>query len=213
MRTDDLIEALARHAGPVRPRRLGRTLALALAVATPVAVAMMLLQMGLNPQLRAYLGMPMWWVKFGFGLVLALIAVVLARRLARPGVRAGAARLAPVAPVLLLWLLAIIALATAEPGERSALAFGNSWRTCPLNIAVLSVPILIGALIALRTMAPTQLVAAGATAGLLAGGVGTAVYALHCPEVAAPFLALWYVLGALMPVAIGALVGPRVLRW
>jgi len=213
MRTDELIDALARQVEPVQPRRGGRALALALAVTLPVALATMLLLMGLNPQLREYLGMPMWWVKFGFGLVLALIAVVLARRLARPGVRAGAARLAPLAPILLLWLLAVVALATAAPAERSALIFGSSWRACPLNIALLSVPILIGALIALRTMAPTQLVAAGATAGLLAGGVGTAVYALHCPEVAAPFLALWYVLGALLPVAIGALVGPRVLRW
>jgi hypothetical protein len=213
MRTDELIDALARHAEPVRPSRGGRALALALAVGVPLALGLMVLLMGFNPQLRAYLGMPMWWVKFGFGLVLALIAVLLALRLSRPGVRAGAARLAPIAPILFLWLLAIAALVTAAPGERSVLLFGSSWRVCPLNITVLSVPILVGALIALRTMAPTQLVAAGATAGLLAGGVGTAVYALHCPEVAAPFLAIWYVLGALLPVAIGALVGPRVLRW
>jgi hypothetical protein len=145
--------------------------------------------------------------------VLALVAVVLALRLSRPGVRAGTARLAPLAPILVLWVLAIIALAAAPAAERSALIFGSSWRVCPLNITVLSLPVLVGALIALRTMAPTQLVAAGAATGLLAGGVGTAVYALHCPEVDAPFLAIWYVLGALLPVAIGALVGPRVLRW
>jgi hypothetical protein len=213
MRTDDLIEALARNAGPVQPRSLGRALALMLAIALPVAVAMMALLMGLNPQLRAYLAMPMWWVKFGFGLVLALIAVRLALRLSRPGRRAGAARFAPLAPVLFLWLLAIVALATAAPGERAALLLGSSWRLCPFNIALLSLPVLVGALIALRTMAPTRLAAAGATAGLLAGGVGTAVYALHCPEVAAPFLAVWYLLGALLPVVIGALLGPRVLRW
>lgn len=213
MRTDDLIDALSRHAEPVRPSRGGRALGLMLAIAVPVALAMMALLMGFNPQLRAYLGMPMWWVKFGFGLVLALIAVVLALRLSRPGVRAGAARLAPIAPIVLLWLLAIAALASAGPGERNVLVFGSSWRLCPLNITVLALPVLVGALIALRTMAPTQLVAAGATAGLLAGGVGTAVYALHCPEVAAPFLAIWYVLGALLPVAIGAMVGPRALRW
>ena len=29
----------------------------------------------------------------------------------------------------------------------------------------------------------------------------------------APFLAVWYVLGMLVPTALGALVGPRVLRW
>lgn len=213
MRTDDLIDALARQVEPVQPRRGGRELALALALGVPLTLLAMVLLMGLNPQLREYLGMPMFWVKAGFGVVMALIAVVLALRLSRPGVRAGAARLAPLAPILVLWVLAIIALSVAPATERGALIFGTSWRACTLNITVLSLPVLVGALIALRTMAPTQLVAAGAAAGLLAGGAGTAVYALHCPELAAPFLAVWYVLGALIPVAIGALVGPRVLRW
>lgn len=213
MRTDHLIDALARQVEPVQPRRGGRELVLALALGVPLALLAMVVLMGLNPQLREYLGMPMFWIKAGFGLVLALIAVVLALRLSRPGVRAGAARLAPLAPILALWVLAIIALAVAPAAERSVLIFGSSWRECPLNITVLSLPVLVGGLIALRTMAPTQLAAAGAAAGLLAGGVGTAVYALHCPELAAPFLAIWYVLGALIPVAIGALVGPRVLRW
>jgi hypothetical protein len=39
------------------------------------------------------------------------------------------------------------------------------------------------------------------------------VYALHCPELAAPFLAIWYLLGMLIPTAIGAWLGPRPLRW
>jgi hypothetical protein len=29
----------------------------------------------------------------------------------------------------------------------------------------------------------------------------------------APFIGFWYVLGMLIPTAIGALIGPRVLRW
>jgi len=213
MKTEDLISTLARNVEPVQPQRGGRAIAIAIAIATPVALALMVLLLGMNPQLREYLGMPMFWVKFGFGLVLALIALALALRLSRPGVRAGAVKLAPLAPVLVLWLLAIVALLTAAPGERSVMIFGSSWKECPVNITVLSLPVLVGALVALRTMAPTQLVAAGAAAGLLAGGVGTTVYALHCPELAAPFLAIWYVLGALVPVAVGAVVGPRVLRW
>jgi len=47
----------------------------------------------------------------------------------------------------------------------------------------------------------------------LAGSIAALVYALHCPELAAPFIAVWYVLGILVPVAIGALIGPNVLRW
>jgi hypothetical protein len=29
----------------------------------------------------------------------------------------------------------------------------------------------------------------------------------------APFLAFWYLLGMLIPTAVGALIGPHVLRW
>ncbi len=53
----------------------------------------------------------------------------------------------------------------------------------------------------------------GAAAGLLAGSLGALVYCLHCPELAAPFLGTWYLLGMLIPALIGSLLGPRLLRW
>lgn len=53
---------------------------------------------------------------------------------------------------------------------------------------------------------------AGAASGLLAGAIATLVYCLHCPEMTAPFLAIWYVLGMASPTAPGALLGPRVRR-
>jgi hypothetical protein len=39
------------------------------------------------------------------------------------------------------------------------------------------------------------------------------VYTLHCPEMTAPFLGIWYVLGMLIPTAVGAELGPSLLRW
>jgi hypothetical protein len=48
---------------------------------------------------------------------------------------------------------------------------------------------------------------------LLAGATGALVYTLHCPELAAPFLAVWYLLGMLVPAAVGLLLGSRLLRW
>jgi hypothetical protein len=66
---------------------------------------------------------------------------------------------------------------------------------------------------ALKGAAPTRLAWSGAGAGLLAGALGTLVYALHCPEMAAPFLAVWYLLGMAIPTAVGAALGPRLLRW
>ncbi|WP_436295950.1 MULTISPECIES: NrsF family protein [unclassified Variovorax] len=47
----------------------------------------------------------------------------------------------------------------------------------------------------------------------MAGGAGAAVYALHCPELAASFLAIWYVAGMTLPVLAGAAIGHRLLRW
>ncbi len=109
-----------------------------------------------------------------------------------------------------MWGLAAVVLLAAAPGERMPLTMGSSWNTCPFNIALLSLPALVLLLAAMRSLAPTRLRWAGAATGLLAGALGTLVYVLHCPELEAPFLAVWYVLGMLIPVAVGALVGPRV---
>jgi hypothetical protein len=65
----------------------------------------------------------------------------------------------------------------------------------------------------MRGLAPTRLRLAGAGVGLLAGAAGAFVYAFHCPELAAPFLGMWYLLGMAIPTALGALLGPRALRW
>jgi len=53
----------------------------------------------------------------------------------------------------------------------------------------------------------------GLCAGLLAGAAGAVVYALHCPELDAPFLFVWNSLGMLLPAALGAGLGPKLLRW
>lgn len=42
---------------------------------------------------------------------------------------------------------------------------------------------------------------------------GGLVYCLHCPEMEAPFLGFWYLIGMLILTAIGAMLGPRRLRW
>jgi len=43
--------------------------------------------------------------------------------------------------------------------------------------------------------------------------VGALVYAWHGPEMAAPFIATWYLLGIAGPAVVGALLGPVLLRW
>ena len=114
---------------------------------------------------------------------------------------------------MFLWVLGLAAWFAAPPEARSQLVWGTTWRTCVFNIGAIGLPVFVAAFLALRGLAPTRPALAGGAAGALAGGAGAAVYALHCPELQAPFLAVWYVLGMAVPVAVGALLGPRLLRW
>jgi hypothetical protein len=49
--------------------------------------------------------------------------------------------------------------------------------------------------------------------GLAAGGAGATAYALHCDEMAAPFLMTWYSLGIIGSGLFGWVFAPRLLRW
>jgi hypothetical protein len=90
---------------------------------------------------------------------------------------------------------------------------GSSWLKCPPSVLALSLPALAAVLWAVRGMAPTQPRTAGFAAGLLAGGVGAFGYALSCPEESPAFVAVWYSLGIVLTGAVGAALGPRLLRW
>lgn len=213
MKTDDLIKLLAADTLPVQRRAAPRRLALALVAGLPLAAAIMLLDYGVRRDLAQAMLLPMFWMKLMFPAVVSAAAFVALQRLARPGVRPGASWLGIAVPVLLLWLMAGAVLATAPAETRAALVLGQTWRTCSASIAWISLPIFVAVLIALRGLAPTRPSWTGACAGAVAGGAGAAVYALHCPELQAPFLAVWYVLGIAVPVVTGALLGPRLLRW
>jgi hypothetical protein len=213
MKTDDLVGLLAADTAPVPRRATSRRMALALLAGVPVSAAIVAGLYHIRPDLADAAHLPMFWVKLLFGLAVAAAAFAALLRLGRPGVPLGPRWLAILAPVLVVWIMAALALGSAPEGTRAALVLGQTWRTCTASIAFISLPVFIAALRALSTLAPTRPAWAGACAGALAGGASAAVYALHCPELEAPFLAVWYVLGMAVPVAAGALLGPRVLRW
>jgi len=103
--------------------------------------------------------------------------------------------------------------AVAPAAERAALVLGKTALPCVSIVAALSLPTLVAAFVALRSLAPTRLAAAGAAAGALAGGIGAAVYAWHCNEMTLPFVAVWYVLGMAIPAILGAVLARRWLHW
>ena len=213
MNTDAWIDVLAAQVAPVNPRAPRRRLAMAAVLGLALAVPLVLWRLGMNPDLAGDLRLPAAWLKWGFVLVCIAGSGWLVARSARPGAHTAPAWLALGAALLALWFVAAGQLAGAAPSQRMDLLMGSSWRTCPVSIAALSLPALALLLAVVRMLAPTQPAAAGAAAGLLAGAVATLAYLLHCPELAAPFVATWYVLGMLVPAALGALLGPVVLRW
>ncbi|PVZ42187.1 DUF1109 domain-containing protein [Pseudomonas sp. CC120222-01a] len=213
MKTDDLICLLAAGEGPVQHNATIRRLGLAVVLGGLAAVLMTAALYGVRSDLAEVARTPLFWAKVALPGSLALLGLWLTSRLARPGVRGGLAWGLLGLPLLLLWLGAALSLAGAPLDARADLLFGRTWRTCALNITLLSLPGLASVLWALRGLAPTRLRQAGAAGGLLAGSTATLAYCLHCPEMGVPFWGLWYVLGMLLPTALGAWLGPRLLRW
>jgi hypothetical protein len=213
MKTDTLIDLLAADAAPVDPRGPARRVHAAVALGLGAAVLWILGAYGARPDLAAVWTSGPFLLKAGFTAAVAVTAAVAAWRSGHPGWDLGAWRWAWAAPVLLVWALALGALAQAGAGERAALVLGSTWRTCALNVALAALPAWLALGWALRTMAPTRPALTGALAGWAAGGVGALAYSLHCPEVQTPFLGVWYVAGMALPAAAGAWAGPRWLRW
>jgi hypothetical protein len=199
MKTDDLIDMLA--CGPdvgVVPRP-ALTALLPLLGGLLASTAIMLAVLGMRRDLgQAALAWAGW---------------LAAKRLSAPGARTAWLPLYLGAPVLLIWCVAAATLLQAAPETRADLFWGSTWRYCPLLITLMSLPVFAAALRVMRGLAPTHLRQAGAAAGLASGAAAAAVYCLHCPEMSAVFVGFWYVLGMMIPAALGAMIGPRVLAW
>lgn len=213
MNTDDLISRLSQNVPPVPRRAVGWRLGIGIALGGLVSAALVALVLGIRPDLGLAMRGTAFWVKWGYTFSLAIAAVVMVVQLARP----DSARLRwtwlLVVPVSLLAILGVAELARTPPGEWLAMWLGHSWMICPWLVLALAMPIFIGLLWSFRRLAPTRLRAAGAAAGLAAGAFAATVYCMHCPEVSAIFVLTWYSLGILLAASLGALLGPRLLRW
>jgi hypothetical protein len=213
MNTDSLIEALAQDVTPVPRHAVGRRLLFGLVGGGAVTV----LLIGIILGFRSDLGLAMrgftFWMKWVYTISLGLAAIAMVVRLARPEPVSLRSFWPVVIPFVLLALVAIIEMAHVPAGDWLAMWLGQTWKKCPWLVLMLSAPIFVGLLWSFRRLAPTRLRAAGAAAGLAAGAWAATLYCLHCPEVSALFVLTWYTLGIGIAATIGAIVGPRVLRW
>ncbi|SEC33473.1 hypothetical protein SAMN02787142_1214 [Burkholderia sp. WP9] len=213
MKTDDFISLLATGVAPVDRRALTKRFGLAVLIGAAGATLIMAVVLGIRRDLAEVAVTPIFWAKIALPLCVMIGSLWMSTRLARPGVRTGGSGWLIAAPVAAVWLAGAYVL-MAAPGEaRLAVVLGKTWRVCPFNIAMLSIPGFIAVFWALKGLAPTRLALTGAAGGLLAGSTATLAYCLHCPEMGIPFWGAWYVLGMLLPAVVGAVLGPRLLRW
>ncbi len=84
---------------------------------------------------------------------------------------------------------------------------------CAGTIIMASTPALAAIFSAMRAGTPTRLSQAGAFAGFLAGSVGGLAYTIACLNDGAAFVAVWYSIAIACVTALGALIGPKLLRW
>jgi hypothetical protein len=105
---------------------------------------------------------------------------------------------------LAILLAGIVALIVARPAAWSGMVFGPQWEACLICIPLFAIAPFASLIWALRKEAPTNLTWTGAVTGLVAGALGAAVFAFHV---------LWYGGPIVFCTLVGAMFGPRLLRW
>lgn len=209
--TDDLIARLSADLRPVRPMALQRLLLGALLLSAIVAIVAMLMLLGMRPDMATATATMAYWTKFGYTLALALLGLAATLVLARPDGRTRWPWLAAIGLLGALLVLAVVQLARTD--DMMPLIMGSSiWRALTY-IPLLSLPVLLGSLLALRRLAPRNPTLAGFAAGIMAGGAGAWIYSFACAETGMMFLALWYTLAIVLVGAAGAVLGKFLLRW
>jgi hypothetical protein len=211
MQTDDLIRTLSHDARRTHTPAPVRTLLMSAGVALAICVVVILLAEGARPDFAdaiAFVGM-----KAGVSALFALGALPLALRLAKPGRRAGVWAFLAFGMFVVLAIMAATAVGMAAPDARLQAVTGGGFPHNLIVIPILAVPPVVVLFAWLRRQAPTRLMLAGATAGLLAGGLSAMAYALACPVDSLAFVAIWYGLAIAICACVGAIAGRWALRW
>lgn len=211
--TEDLIERLAADLRPVPRHAMRRLLVGGLFAGLAPAVLLMVWWLGLRPDLPQAAAGGVFWIKFSYTAIIALLCLPALVALARPGGRALWPWAAMAVIVAWLAIAAGFQLSSAPPHMVHELVMGSTALGCPFYILGIAAPVLIGMLVAMRRTAPTRPALAGFAAGLLSGAAGAWVYSFHCTEIGLAFLLTWYSLGMVAVSVVGAILGRFVLRW
>ncbi|MEQ8824037.1 MAG: NrsF family protein [Filomicrobium sp.] len=210
MKTDALISALTADGKKRSPAP--HVLITAVAIGTIVSVIALLATIGVRDDLAAAL---LTW-RFDVKLVVIALALVIAVcdafRLIRPTGRSLLASFNTL-PLAVLAVAMITELVLSPVSTWAPKLIGTNALLCLVVIPLLSLPVLIALLIAMRHGAPSSAISAGASAGRLAACISAFLYGLHCFDDSPLFVAVWYPLAALPVVAAAAFAGRLTLRW
>jgi len=213
MRTDDLVTMLSANVEPVGGGLVGRAISIAVAAGAAVALGIMLVALGVRADLTTTRAIVFLALKLAFAITVVGVSVRYLTRLARPGAEGGISPLAIVVPFAAIALFGAINLGGAPSAHWNRMILGDEWLECLLSIPIIAIVPFAVTIFAVRRAAPTNLVRAGAVAGLIAGGVSAIAYALHCTADSLPFVAVWYGGTIVLCTLAGAALGPRLLRW
>jgi hypothetical protein len=211
VKTDHLIDMLARGVEPAERPRWARQLALTLIVGLAAAVLIVALWIGVRPDLGSA-RMPVM-MKAMFAAAAAAAMLPMAVRLMKPGRPLGWRIGAVILFVGVCVVATVVALMGEAPENRMRMWMGGTFPWCVVIVPILAAPTAAGLLWLMRSFAPTRLTLAGAAIGALSGGVGAMAYAMYCPVDSIAFVTTWYVVAIALCAAIGAVIGARLLRW
>ncbi len=211
MRTEQLIDFLARAGEPTPRAGQLRRLALTLAGGLLLAIALLVFGPGVREDFVDH-RMPVMW-KSLFSAAAAAVALPLAVRLMRPGRPLGWRIAAVLAFVGIAVLAAFIALMGEAPERRMQAWLGGGFPWCVVLVPVLAAPTAALLVALMRGFAPTRLTLAGAAIGAVSGGIGAMAYSMFCPVDSIAFVTTWYVVAIAFCAALGATLGARLLRW
>jgi hypothetical protein len=213
MKTDDLVALLSTNPEPVDRRSVARTLHVALAAGLIVSLGIALAALGVRSDLMTARALVFLLLKLAFTVGIVGVASMYLTRLARPGGERKTSAVLVAIPFGAIAVLSVISLGFAPSSHWDKMIVGDQWLECLLSIPIIAIVPFAATIFAVRRAAPTNLVRAGAVAGLIAGGVSAMAYALHCTDDSLPFVAVWYGGTIVLCTLAGAALGPRLLRW
>ena len=207
-----IIECLVSDASPIRRRAFGAVVCPPLAIGAASGLVVVVMSIGLRPDLRDPDAISQLAIGGGFGLgsTLAGLAALL------PSLRPDMDSVLP-KRILTSALVLLIAVATTQVSTDrtnwSLVHFLTSSGCSPWMVAVLAIPPYLALAARLRSEAPTHLNVSGAALGLTSGGVGTFLHSFGCSEGSAALGLASFSVGIGLATLGGALMAPRLLRW